>query len=82
MRKTRTKPQTNQDSLLIKAATTIGKAAGKVAGWISPDKTTEGEISRKRQPASKKLQRTVRKKVATKKSARKGKGARLRSTPK
>jgi len=68
-----------QDSVLVKAATTIGKAAGKVVRLIRPDKGAPDPAPRKRTPASRKTQSTVRKRVVAKKTARKAKKA-VRST--
>lgn len=68
-----------QDSVLVKAATTIGKAAGKVVRLIRPDKVTPDPALRKRTPAPKKTQSTVRKRAAAKKTARTAKRA-VRST--
>lgn len=65
--------------MLIKAATTIGKAAGKVVRLISRDKATPEAAPRKRKPASKKIRSTAQKRVAAKKTARKAKRV-VRST--
>ena len=77
----RIQPEKQEDSVLLKAATTIGKAAGRVMGLIRLDKTSQDPAPRKRIPTSKKkkIQRTVKRRVAPKKTTQKVKKV-VRST--
>jgi hypothetical protein len=52
----------NEDSILVKATTTIGRSVGKLAGFVSRKKTTQSEPTKK--PTRKKSSRTTGKKVA------------------
>jgi hypothetical protein len=62
-RKTDTKAESG-DSVLVKAATTIGKSMGKLARFVSRKTTTQSQTPEKPKPARKKKQTTSRKKVA------------------
>jgi hypothetical protein len=54
----------NEDSILVKATTTIGRSVGKLAGFVSRKKTTQSEPTKK--PTRKKSSRTGKKVAAGK----------------
>jgi hypothetical protein len=57
----------NRDNVLVKAATTIGKAAGKLVGMVNRSKTDQSQPTT-RKPTQKNTSPTTKKKLAAKKT--------------